>query len=166
MDIAAAVVLAAEPLSAILFAHQQPSPETCFEVFGMDFLVDRNFRSCLLEANTCPSPGCAADMDRAVKYRMLSDLLPMVEPPSGHMRQQLRHAKRGCRGGRPPPRCGGRSTCNGYQALCVKGYSRAWEVLDGRQSCPVACLPLAWEWVPRGGGRMRRGGVGRLLLRV
>ena len=44
MDIAAAVVLAAEPLSATLFAHQQPSPETCFEVFGMDFLVDCNFR--------------------------------------------------------------------------------------------------------------------------
>ena len=68
-------------------------------MFGLDVLVDRNFRACLLKAYTCPSLGCAADMDKAVKYPMLSDLLHMVEPPSGHMRQELRRAKQAAEGG-------------------------------------------------------------------
>ena len=73
MDIAAAVVFAAKSLSAILFAHQQPSPETCFEMFGIDVLVDNSFWLYLLGAYSCPSPGCAADIDKAGKYPMLSD---------------------------------------------------------------------------------------------
>ena len=55
---------------------------TCFEIFGMDILLDHKCRAKILEVNTCPSLGCSPScaVDKAVKYPMLAELLHLVGP--------------------------------------------------------------------------------------
>ena len=57
-----------------------PARNTCFEVFGVDILLDERCRPWLIEVNTCPALGTSSPVDKAVKAPMLADLLHMVGP--------------------------------------------------------------------------------------
>ena len=55
-----------------------PAHNTCFEIFGLDVLLDERLRAWLIEANTSPSLGTVCAVDRAVKEPMLASLLHMA----------------------------------------------------------------------------------------
>ncbi|GLI65804.1 hypothetical protein VaNZ11_009427 [Volvox africanus] len=52
---AASAFAAALPRGAEVLAEVRPPPHTCFQFFGLDFLIDRRLRAWLLEVNATPS---------------------------------------------------------------------------------------------------------------
>jgi tubulin polyglutamylase TTLL4 len=48
---------------------------TCFEVYGFDILIDKEFRPWLLEVNVSPSLSSSSPMDKYIKTLLLSDAL-------------------------------------------------------------------------------------------
>lgn len=54
----AAAVLSAEPKAAPLTASHAPCSSTCFEVFGIDVIIDKNFKAWLLEVREAGGVCC------------------------------------------------------------------------------------------------------------
>lgn len=50
----------------------------CFELFGLDLMVDEDLKVYLIEANIMPSLATASNLDKAVKARMLAHMLTLV----------------------------------------------------------------------------------------
>ena len=48
---------------------------SCFEVYGFDIIIDKNFKPWLLEVNVSPSLSSSSPMDKYIKTLMLSDSL-------------------------------------------------------------------------------------------
>jgi tubulin polyglutamylase TTLL4 len=46
---------------------------TCFEIYGFDILIDKEFRPWLLEVNVSPSLSSSSPMDKYIKTLLLSD---------------------------------------------------------------------------------------------
>ncbi|XP_033328006.2 tubulin tyrosine ligase-like 5 isoform X3 [Megalopta genalis] len=53
-------------------------PETCFELFGFDILIDDTLKPWLLEVNLTPSLGCDSPLDVRLKSALIADLLTLV----------------------------------------------------------------------------------------
>ncbi|XP_046819364.1 tubulin polyglutamylase TTLL5 [Vespa crabro] len=73
-------------------------PETCFELFGFDILIDDTLKPWLLEVNLTPSLGCDSPLDVRLKSALIADLLtlvgipavdPMLRPQSMHLNRSL-----------------------------------------------------------------------------
>jgi hypothetical protein len=66
-----------------------------FEIFGLDFMIDRNFRPWLIEINTNPCLDCACPLlDRIIPYMVEQALklsLDLVYPPPSHYPNSARH---------------------------------------------------------------------------
>lgn len=60
------------------YKHNPITNNPCFELFGFDVLIDENLYPWLLEVNTGPSLSCPSDLDRNVKYSLVSDLFSLV----------------------------------------------------------------------------------------
>ncbi|XP_036142627.1 tubulin polyglutamylase TTLL5 isoform X3 [Monomorium pharaonis] len=53
-------------------------PETCFELFGFDILIDDTLKPWLLEVNLTPSLGCDSPLDVRLKSALIADLFTLV----------------------------------------------------------------------------------------
>ncbi|XP_063992040.1 tubulin polyglutamylase TTLL5 isoform X2 [Diachasmimorpha longicaudata] len=53
-------------------------PETCFELYGFDILIDDTLKPWLLEVNLTPSLGCDSPLDVRLKSALMADLLTLV----------------------------------------------------------------------------------------
>ena len=56
-----------------------PNP-SCFELYGVDVMIDSNFRPWLIEANASPSLGAATPLDKRIKVKLLKDTLKSLKP--------------------------------------------------------------------------------------
>lgn len=60
-------------------AHtDDPYSQICFELLGLDVLVDENLKVHLLEVNHAPSFACDTKVDEAVKSRLITDTFAML----------------------------------------------------------------------------------------
>ena len=50
----------------------------CFDLFGMDILIDQNLRPWLLEVNASPSLECNAKLDKRIKTLLLCDVFNLI----------------------------------------------------------------------------------------
>ncbi|XP_070528441.1 uncharacterized protein Ttll5 isoform X3 [Cardiocondyla obscurior] len=57
-------------------------PETCFELFGFDILIDDTLKPWLLEVNLTPSLGCDSPLDIRLKSALIADLFTLVGIPA------------------------------------------------------------------------------------
>ncbi|XP_023246950.1 tubulin polyglutamylase TTLL5 [Copidosoma floridanum] len=57
-------------------------PDTCFELFGFDILIDDTLKPWLIEVNFMPSLGCDSPLDVRVKSALIADLLTLVGVPA------------------------------------------------------------------------------------
>lgn len=55
-----------------------PYPETCFELFGFDVLIDETHNPWLLEVNFSPSMNTDSDLDLSVKANVVADIFTLV----------------------------------------------------------------------------------------
>ncbi|ETO18361.1 tubulin-tyrosine ligase [Reticulomyxa filosa] len=51
----------------------------CFDLLGIDILVDSDYKCWLMEFNRYCSLKCGADVDKHVKYKVISDMMKMLE---------------------------------------------------------------------------------------
>jgi hypothetical protein len=82
-EIAVKTIISAQPLLAHYHRMSQPNDvygDRCFELLGMDVLLDENLKPWLLELNHSPSFHCDAVVDKSIKHPMLSELLDIVQP--------------------------------------------------------------------------------------
>jgi len=57
---------------------KDPNGRGCFEIFGLDLLMDDQYKMYLIEVNIMPSLATQGNLDKAVKNRLLSHLLTLV----------------------------------------------------------------------------------------
>ncbi|XP_025263727.1 tubulin polyglutamylase TTLL5 isoform X2 [Camponotus floridanus] len=57
-------------------------PDTCFELFGFDILIDDTLKPWLLEVNLTPSLGCDSPLDIRLKSALIADLFTLVGIPA------------------------------------------------------------------------------------
>eukprot|EP00760_Papus_ankaliazontas_P010247 PhM_4_TR14236/c0_g1_i1/m.12452/K16601/TTLL4; tubulin polyglutamylase TTLL4 len=57
---------------------RDPNGRGCFELFGLDLMLDDTFRAYLIEVNIMPSLATQGNLDKAVKNRLLSHMLTLV----------------------------------------------------------------------------------------
>lgn len=57
-----------------------PTPESCFELFGYDIMVDDRHKCWLIEVNTGPSLNGSTPLDVRIKSHMVADLVHMAGP--------------------------------------------------------------------------------------
>ena len=53
----------------------------CFEVFGYDVLIDKDFKPWLIEVNASPSMSRENQLDTRVKTAMIADTIKLIDPP-------------------------------------------------------------------------------------
>ncbi|EFJ49768.1 tubulin tyrosine ligase, partial [Volvox carteri f. nagariensis] len=71
-----------EVATAALFAAQDAIPHSpnSFELFGFDLMIDAELKVWLLEVNSSPSMGLDTPLDRAIKPRLIADVLELLAP--------------------------------------------------------------------------------------
>ncbi|GFR52132.1 hypothetical protein Agub_g14647 [Astrephomene gubernaculifera] len=71
-----------EVATAALFAAQDAIPHSpnSFELFGFDMMIDAQQKVWLLEVNSSPSMGLDTPLDRAIKPRLIADVLELLAP--------------------------------------------------------------------------------------
>ena len=75
-DIAVKTLIAAEP--NIASKVNQAGRPSCFELFGLDVLLDSKFKPWLIEVNVACSLASSSPLDRLIKHFMMTDLLHLV----------------------------------------------------------------------------------------
>ena len=61
-----------------IFVSHDERAQGCFELFGFDLLLDKNFKLFLIEVNIMPSLATESDVDIDVKCQLLADLLGLA----------------------------------------------------------------------------------------
>ena len=77
-DISVKAILAAECRMNVENKVKVPHRSNCFEVWGLDVMLDADYRAWLIEVNTCPSLAADSPLDSRVKTSMISDLMNLV----------------------------------------------------------------------------------------
>lgn len=71
------------------------NPMNNFEIFGLDFMIDKNFKPWLIEINTNPCLDCACPLlDRIIPYMVEQSFklsLDIMYPPPHHYPSTYRH---------------------------------------------------------------------------
>merc|ERR1711902_74633 len=62
------------------FSNDIKNHGRCFDILGMDVLIDTNYKCWLLEFNRYPSLKCSHQIDRDIKYNLCNDLFTMLKP--------------------------------------------------------------------------------------
>merc|ERR1712232_1299326 len=55
-----------------------PPPQTCFEIYGFDVMLDVNLKAWLLEVNVFPSLSSSSPFDKRVKTQLIADVFTLV----------------------------------------------------------------------------------------
>ena len=108
-QVAVKALIAVQPTLAQAYASCRPGPDvhpfSCFELLGLDLLVDERGRPWLLEVNHSPSLACDTTLDRDLKDALLADTMLLCSFSAAEA-QLLRRANRPSSGGgaraRPP----------------------------------------------------------------
>ncbi len=82
-EVAVKTIISAQPLLAHYHRLCQPNDaygDRCFELLGMDVLLDEDLRPWLLELNHSPSFHCDAMVDSSIKQPMLQEALDILQP--------------------------------------------------------------------------------------
>ncbi|KIY96565.1 Tubulin polyglutamylase TTLL5 [Monoraphidium neglectum] len=74
-DIAAKTLIAAEPRMGACTRAAVRHRNCCFELFGLDVMLDSSLRAWLLEVNTTPSLAVDSPLDERVKGSVVADLM-------------------------------------------------------------------------------------------
>jgi len=85
----AMTLIAAQPSLARTYRqittwNREDKGTSCFELLGIDILLDEQLKPWLLEINHSPSFGCDNDVDRRVKLELLTDTLKILNLSSKH----------------------------------------------------------------------------------
>jgi len=61
----------------------QVHPQSCFELYGFDIIIDGDLKPLLLEVNICPSLSSGSPLDKRIKTKLVADILTLVglKPP-------------------------------------------------------------------------------------
>eukprot|EP00669_Euglena_mutabilis_P013923 TRINITY_DN8930_c0_g1_i1.p2 TRINITY_DN8930_c0_g1~~TRINITY_DN8930_c0_g1_i1.p2 ORF type:complete len:233 (-),score=70.38 TRINITY_DN8930_c0_g1_i1:285-983(-) len=62
-------------------------PQSCFELFGWDLMLDADLKVWLIEVNLMPSLSCTTALDKAVKYALVEETLTLAGPRPYHRRR-------------------------------------------------------------------------------
>lgn len=74
-DLAAKALIASEPRMASITRASVRHRSSCFELFGMDVLLDSKLKAWLLEVNTTPALTVDSPLDARVKGTVGADLM-------------------------------------------------------------------------------------------
>lgn len=86
-SLVAKTVCSTQPLLAHVYRRCQPldpADSLCFEVLGLDILLDCELRPWLLEVNSDPSFVADTPLDQAIKHQVLVDTMRLLEVSSEH----------------------------------------------------------------------------------
>ena len=64
----------------VVFGSDKKHRGRCFDLLGMDVLIDTDFKAYLLEMNRYPSLKCTHRVDEEVKYDLCNDMMEMLRP--------------------------------------------------------------------------------------
>lgn len=70
----------AEVVTRLRSECSDPTGRNCFELYGLDLMVDDTLNVKLIEVNIMPSLATGATLDKAVKGRMLAHMLTLARP--------------------------------------------------------------------------------------
>jgi len=56
----------------------QVHPQSCFELYGFDIIIDGDLKPLLLEVNICPSLSSGSPLDKRIKTKLVADILTLV----------------------------------------------------------------------------------------
>ena len=76
--IKAFISIEAEVVQRIRAECSDPSGRGCFELYGLDIMIDEQLHAYLIEVNIMPSLATGSTLDKAVKSRMLSHMLNLI----------------------------------------------------------------------------------------
>jgi tubulin polyglutamylase TTLL6/13 len=93
MMIAVAPVINTESKSGMPHGHTSEMPSRCFEVLGVDVMIDENLKPWLIEVNHLPSFKCDTPLDRDIKKRLIEQTLAMLECNGRDRRRYQQAAK-------------------------------------------------------------------------
>ena len=62
------------------FSNNNKNHGRCFDILGMDVLIDKNYKCWLMEFNRYPSLRCEHQIDKNIKYDLCNDLFKMLKP--------------------------------------------------------------------------------------
>jgi len=72
-------------LTMMLLVHSVPvGTDACFELFGVDVIIDDQLKPWVLEVNSGPAMGLDEEVDRAVKLPLLQDAIKLLGCSTGH----------------------------------------------------------------------------------
>jgi len=77
-DIVAKTLLSVEAKINTCCKMHVSHPHNCYELYGLDVVLDRQLRAWLIEANTGPALHCPSPLDRRIKSRVVCDMLNVV----------------------------------------------------------------------------------------
>lgn len=80
-DICVKTVLAAQPALAHAYRTCQPDDlenSTCFQILGMDIMIDHKLKPWLIEVNHLSSFGTDSPLDKKVKFDLIWDTFTML----------------------------------------------------------------------------------------
>jgi D-alanine-D-alanine ligase-like ATP-grasp enzyme len=50
----------------------------CFEVYGFDVMIDKDFKPWIIEVNVLPSLSSSSFMDKSIKTTLMGDTLTLI----------------------------------------------------------------------------------------
>ena len=77
-DIVAKTLLSVEAKINTCCKMHVSHPHNCYELYGLDVVLDSRLRAWLIEANTGPALHCPSPLDRRIKSRVVCDMLNVV----------------------------------------------------------------------------------------
>jgi len=77
-DIDIKTVIAVEPVLYKAVGRYCHYPNSCFELFGFDILIDEVLEPWLLEVNLTPALACDSPLDQKVKANVIADLFSLA----------------------------------------------------------------------------------------
>ena len=77
-DIVIKTIISTEPILNNAFKMHVPHRNNCFQLFGLDIMIDDEMNPWLLEVNLSPSLACDSPLDHRIKANLVSDLFNLA----------------------------------------------------------------------------------------